>query len=400
MGEWAPLRRSDKSTGSLRDCPACQPLCFFIFFILSLPLSAESLYARFTFGPLSGKRQMTQDARRLYCLTKAAELRIFDKLAIRSRMKDIGEPPAPVGKLKLKGVPETLDWTGPKTLCIGTGNHLVLVDVSNPKSPKLLSETQIAKRELDGTSEVRRIGKYLFAAARKQGLLRFDISDPRRLVPAGSIRLKGFAYSMDVFKGIAAVATGAGISFVDITGDRLSLNSDFDTLRHTEIVRYIDNHLITCSKHYTTIWSLEEDPFAPEWKASLSTFDPFYFTHLCALYVTPDYLYVSGGEGGLYLHDWRNPSQPQTIVQYSFWGTKNRFTPEKKIEYVKAMGLAKNDKQAMRFISPNETNYIISMGMAVEPPYVYMLDMNDKLWVLEVNIGPKPSARCVVRPPG
>ena len=366
-------------------------------FLIFNPSSAETPYATRTFGPLSGKRQIQQDSRNLYCLTKAGELRIFSKAALRAGMKEIKPAPKPVGTLKLNGVPETLDWTGPKTLCIGTGNHLALVDVTQPAAPKQITELQISKREIEGASGIRVKGKFLYVASRIQGLLRFDISDPRRLVPAGTIKLRGFSYGLDVKDGTAAVATGIGIAFVDVSGKDLVLKSTLDTLRNTEMVRYAGSHLISCSKHYTTVWSIK-DPAQPKELSEVSTRDPFYFTHLCALHMTRDYIYVGGGEGGLYLYDWRNPASPRLIVQYSFWGTKQRLTPEKKIGYVKALGLARNDKQARKFITERENNYIIGMGMAVDGPHVYFMDWHDKLWGLEVELSPSPTARCVVRP--
>ena len=366
-------------------------------FLISDRCPAEAPYAARTFGPLSGKRQLQQDGQHLYCLTKAGQLRIFSKAALRAGMKEIKPPPKPVGALKLNGVPETLEWTGPKTLCIGTGNHLALVDVSQPANPKLITEHQIAKREIEGASEVRAKGKFLYVAARIQGLLRFDISDPKRLVPAGAIKLRGFSYGVDLKDGTAAVATGIGIAFVDVSGKELVLKSTFDTVRNTEMVRYSGSHLISCSKHYTTVWSLK-DPGQPEELSEVSTMDPFYFTHLCAMHVTRDHIFVGGGEGGLYLYDWRAPKSPRLIVQYSFWGTKKRLTPEKKMGYVKALGLARNDKEARKFITERENNYIIGMGMAVDGAYVYFVDWHDKLWGLEVELSPSPTARCVVRP--
>ena len=57
-----------------------------------------------------------------------------------------------------------------------------------------------------------------------------------------------------------------------------------------------------------------------------------------------------------------------------------------------------HDKQARKFITERENNYIIGMGMAVDGPHVYFVDWHDKLWGLEVELSPSPTARCVVRP--
>lgn len=406
----------------------------------SLPLAcAEAPYATYTFGSLEGKRQMTQDRERLYCLTtRAGELRIYDKEELSRRMKDIGQPPPPVGRLKLRGVPETLDWTGPAVLCIGTGHHLALVDVSQPAQPQLLSELPVAAREVEGTSEVRRFNKHLYVAARGQGLLRFDVSDPRKLVPAGSLRLRGSSNSVDVedLSGrIGVVATGIGLAFVDTSGPELKLLQTFDTLRETEIVRLmpmrillevqrqgldktksgpLSGLLVTCSKEYTTVWNWSVgitafssgehpsdeglSPVQLKPDAEVSTIDPFYFTHLYALEVTPTHVYVAGGEGGLYVYKRTVTNQLERLIQYSFWGTKERFTEEKKTEYVKSLGLAQKPREARRHYSLNENNYVITSGMAVDGSHVYLMDFNDNLWCLEIRLEHPPSARCMIRP--
>lgn len=355
-------------------------------------------YASHTFGSLEGKRQMTQDSERLYALTtRAGELRIYDKAAIRARMREVGKPPEPLGRLKLNGLPETLDWTHPTTLCIGTGHHLVLVDVANPSQPQILSEYPVARREIEGVSEVRVFGNSLFAAARHQGLLRFDVSDPRRLTPAGSIHLRGFSNSVERMGSVIVVATGIGLAFVDAEGPNLSLRSTVDTLRHTEIVRVLGGRLVACSKEYTSVFELT-GPGRVEAASEVCTIDPFYFTHLFALTLTPDYIFAAGGEGGLYVYNWRLPRPPQLIIQYSFWGTKERFTEDRKTGYVMSLGLARNAREARRYISPNENNYIIATGMAVDGQHVYLMDFQDNLWALEWTAGPPPCARCVIRP--
>jgi len=366
----------------------------------------QTAYARYTWGSLGGKRQMAQDSGHIYYVrgvkdpkTKKQhnELCVVTKAELREQAKSIGNPPEPIGRLKLSGMPEAMAWIAPQTLCVSSGNHLAFVSIGDKKSPRLASELQVASRELQGISELKMVRGALYAAARRQGLLRVDVTDPAEPKVAEVLPLPGFAMSLDVVGNTCVVGNATGLAFVDLSGPKMKLTGTFDTLRRTEIVRLHEGYLVFCSKQYTCVYDLS-DTAKPAKLGEASGMDPFYFTHNFALHVTDTHIFTSGGEGGLYIFDWRDRKAPKLLVQYSFWGTKERLTMDKKIQYVRSVGLASKDKDALRYVSPNENNYIINRGMVIDGNHAYMVDWKGKLWGLEFGLGASPHAECVVRP--
>jgi hypothetical protein len=352
-------------------------------------------HARYTFGTLGGKRQLAQDSSRLYGLSTQGELLVFEKPEV------LGPPaartPAPVGKLKLEGVPEALEWVDGHTLCVGTGNHLAFVDVSAPSRPALLRDLPLAEREIYGVSEIRRKGQALYVAARKQGLLRVDISDPLEPRKSGSLPVRGFATGIDVEGDLAAVAAGAGLALVRIGGGELKLESEIDTFRNAEVVRLWGKRLVFCSKEYLVVYDLS-DPAHPVELGEVSNRDPFFHSHNVGLEIAGGFAYLAATEGGLYVYDLSEPREPRLTVQYSFWGNEHRVTLEGKLKYLEELGLAGSLEERERSMPRVENIHIPAVGMAVEGSRVYLADTQGRLWALEVSLGESPSARCVMSP--
>lgn len=360
-------------------------------------------YARYTFGSLGGKRKMLQDADRTYSLASGkSEKNPHGWLQIHPKAKGPAggaavATPEPVGRLKLRGIPEALEWVDGKTVAVGTGNHIALVDVASPAAPRLLEEIPVARREIDGASDLRRSGRWLLAAARRQGLLRIDLASPGRPRRIERLPLPGSSMGLDVAGDLAAVATGTGVSFVRLGEGAMRLESSLDTLRNAELVRLQGKRLFLASKEYLVLYDIA-DPGRPAEVAETSTRDVGFFSHMAALHADGDLVFAAVTEGGFYVWDWKSPRDPKLLIQFSSWGSARRLGEEGKLAYLKALGLEATPEAAARLLPAVENVRINAVGMAVEGSRAFLVDYEGKLWAIDFRLEGDRKATLVMRP--
>src|SRR5206468_12498980 len=95
----------------------------------------------------------------------------------------------------------------------------------------------VAAGEIAGGGDLGRAGASLYVAARAQGLLVVDVSEPAHARRSGSLRLQGWGLGIDVRGDLAAVATGRGLAMVRLGSGGPRIECEIDTLRHAEVVR-------------------------------------------------------------------------------------------------------------------------------------------------------------------
>lgn len=95
--------------------------------ILLPGLSGEE--AKFSWGPLGGKRDILVDSSHLYYLNKKRELVVVSKSTALGLSQ---EAPA---KLTLRGLPAPMRFLDENTICIGNGFELLFVDIRDRKKP-------------------------------------------------------------------------------------------------------------------------------------------------------------------------------------------------------------------------------------------------------------------------
>lgn len=197
--------------------------------------------------------------------------------------------------------------------------------------------------------------------------------------------MEGFATGIDVRESLAYVATGKGFAVVDLNEKKPV--RFIDTFRHCETLRVYRDLLLFASKQYIVCYRLAEGSSEKLWEAS--SFDPFYFSHNIEFVVENGVTYTASMEGRLYV--WQIEEEgAKALCQFSFWGTREELTEQKKIEYVLSTGLVKSRRKARRFIPKYLNYYIIATGIAKDDRLVYILDRDGKLWILDVSLEPRP----------
>ncbi len=359
-------------------------------------------HARYTFGILGGHRQVLSAGGRIHWLNSQGEVCIAPKPALVAGGAEVAAP-APAGKLKLSGIPQALEWIDEgRTLAVGTGKHIALVDVRDAETPKLVKELQVAAREHLGVNELKRIGSTLYAAARRQGLLRIGLEDPNEPKVGAPIVLGGMALSLDGRPDLVVVANGAGLVFLRPDGEGLKIASRVDTVRRAEVVRMSGSRLVACSKEYTVFWDIA-DPLSPREVGEVSNRDPFFYSHNVGAQIAGERVYVASTEGGLYVHEWKNDAPPRLKAQFSFWGSGRRLTAEQKLKYLSDNGITGPARELLAAVPQRENIRICAVGLVVEEPFVFLADNDGKLWALEVRpdgdaASARPDIRCAARP--
>ena len=358
------------------------------------PAAAERV-ARFAFQTLGGRRSLLERGGNFYFPGPENELWIAPKPAGGEIPR---ETPAPIGKLKLKGVPNLFEWVGDGLLCIATGLHLAFVDVADPKSPRIVREVAVADTETRGVGDFRRWRGGLLLAARRRGLVGLDLEDRTRVKVNAELELPGMAQGLDFDGERIAVATGTGIALVAPTLGGLKLEHFIDTFRDAGVVRLLGKRLVFASKEYLVFLDIT-DPKSPTVIAEISTVDPFFNTWHVDLRVKDGRVYTASTEGGVYVYDWRDAQAPRTLLQYSFWANQHAVTPEKKLQYLHSIGFQGSAADLDPFIAKAENLHVAAVGLHVEGDKVYAVDWKGQLWCLAIETGAKPAVRCLMRPP-
>ena len=293
--------------------------------LLSSSLPAEELpVARYHFSVLSPRTPLLLKGDRLFAGYKDA-LRIYD---VSDRTA-----PRQAAQLKLTGLISDLALVDGNTIAAVNGALLIVVDVSNVASPRLVHQEVVGAPETHGPESLVVRDGHAYLACRKAGLKVYDLREPAAPKLVGELKLRGLAKSLALDGDRCFVATQTGVAVVDISAAPRLLTF-YDTLRSAEEILLRPPHAMVFSKEYFAAIDFSELG-APRPIGECTTLDLFYFRYPQDVASWGDDVFSAQAEGGLYILDWREPAKPTVVAQFSCWEPKGS-----DFRYVIATGLA------------------------------------------------------------
>lgn len=236
--------------------------------------------------------------------------------------------------LRLSGFLNDVQLLDSQTLLLVNGASLLAVDIRKREEPKLLHEEVVGVPETRGPESLAVRGRRVYLACRTAGLRAYDVRDPQSPQLLGEVPFRGFAKNLALDGDRCFVAAQSGVALVDIAPDAPRLIAFYDSLRSAELILLRPPHAMLFSKEYFAAMDFS-DPARPRALGECSTLDLFYFRYPQAALRSGDHVFAAQTEGGVYVLDWRDASQPKVAAQFSSWepqGTDFR--------YVIATGLA------------------------------------------------------------
>lgn len=223
---------------------------------------------------------------------------------------DIQSPPSPkiLSSVELKGFPQDITIGG-NTAFVVDGLRLFAIDISDPGKMRLISETQIADSPEFGPQGLELNGKTLYLAARKSGILAYDVSDAASPKKMTQVRTP-FARSVTICgKWIISADDTVGVTVSD--GEKIvstkSLPSGTAARVRTDGQRIIVANGTGC----LTVLTISEKGVLSEYASMDSMRDASFYGSYCydAVPDSGDIL-LAGGENGILRIDISSPKTP------------------------------------------------------------------------------------------
>jgi hypothetical protein len=206
-----------------------------LFPIVALSQSLE--YAGSTFW--SGMNGVAVNGNYAYC--------IFPSGLITLDVSDFSLP-VEISKLKLTGYVTNIELQDDALFLISDRSRLVIVNISNPVQPEIISSTIIGSNITDLSIS----GSYAYCVQwdSLQQLLIFDISNIANPVFTGSIDIPG-AYAVSAAADIACVTSDTGFAIVDVsipTNPTLVVNYDLNVNDPAEDLAIHSSNAYVCTR--------------------------------------------------------------------------------------------------------------------------------------------------------
>ncbi|MBT9556635.1 MAG: hypothetical protein IV100_11435 [Myxococcales bacterium] len=124
---------------------------------------------------------------------------------------DITGEPTRLGSLKVQGIVADVIEATPSLLYVADGSRLLLVDVTDPATPKT---TSWAGESMSGVDRLDFDGDVLAVTRRYQGVTFFDVSDPWAPVELGTWAMEGYQLDVAFQNGLAYIGAGDAVDVV------------------------------------------------------------------------------------------------------------------------------------------------------------------------------------------
>lgn len=222
---------------------------------------------------------------------------------------DIQSPQSPkiLSAVELKGFPQDIA-VGGNTVFVVDGLRLFAIDISDPEKMKIISETQISNTPEFGPQGLALSGKTLYLAARKSGILVYDVSDV--VSPKETAQIKTpFARSVTICgKWIVSADDTAGITVSD---GKKTINSKMLPTGAAARVRTDGQRIAVANgTGYLTVLSVSDSGALSEYAVMDCMRDASFYGSYCYDAV-PDSgnILLAGGENGILRIDISNPQK-------------------------------------------------------------------------------------------
>ena len=229
---------------------------------------------------------------------------------------DISDPAKPIylGVYDSPGNAEGVTYANGYVFLADGSSGLRVVSVLDPTSP-----TEVASYPtLDAAKEVAVYGSYLYVAANTAGICIFDISAPVALVDLGCVDVAGAAQAITIQGSILSLAADyRGFRVLDIADPAHPVEIGF-----VDDIGYIDAVSVAGELAFASSWYASElliiditNPRAPH---VLQTVGGFYWEWMYVFQsaAVNDYIYVCGGDLGLFIVNIHDPTAPVEARRY------------------------------------------------------------------------------------
>lgn len=223
---------------------------------------------------------------------------------------DIESAQAPkiLSSVELKGFPQDIA-VGGNIAFVVDGLRLFAIDISDPGKMKIISETQIADSPEFGPQGLALSGKTLYLAARKNGILAYDVSDAASPKKTAQVRTP-FARSVTLCgKWIVSADDTAGVTVSD--GEKIVSSKLLPAGTSARVRTHGQRIAVANGTGYLTVLTVSENGALSEYAVMDSMRDASFYGSYCydAVPYAGDIL-LAGGENGILRIDVSNPKAP------------------------------------------------------------------------------------------
>lgn len=242
---------------------------------------------------------------------------------------DISNPEKPkrLSRLALKGFPQDLAING-SYLYVVNGAQLIVIDISRPKSPKIVKEFVVSHSPVKGPCGVAIKGNYAFLACRGAGLKIVDISNPLEPKIINICAIPGIARDVTIKGDYAYVAADTkGMVIVDIMHPlKAEIVGVFRTKNGTTSRIVLIGNYAILAEGYNVLKIADvsnvKRPVLASQCDDRGDLSGYYGSYCYDLGVksyagkSPKYVYLADGESGILVVDITNIENPQHVKVY------------------------------------------------------------------------------------
>ncbi|MCD4810439.1 MAG: tandem-95 repeat protein, partial [Methanosarcinales archaeon] len=294
---------------------------------------------------------------------------------------DISNPSQPfeLGRIDTIGIVFDIKISGSYAYIVNDNEDLVIVDISDPTAPTLAGSYDTGYALGVAVSS-----NYAYVADDENGLVIIDISNPAAPTLAGSYDTAGYAKGVAVSGNYAYVADHHnGLVILDISNPAVpTLAGSYDTAGYAFGVAVSGSYAYVASNNGLVIVNVN-NPAAPTLTGSYGIAGL-----TMGVVVSGSYAYVTDGNNGLVIVDISNPAAPTLAGSYD---TE---------EYARGVAVSGNyayvaDNSGLVIIDISnpaaptyEGSYDLAgdaQGVAVSGSYAYLADSNNGLVIIDIN---------------
>lgn len=256
-------------------------------------------------------------------------------------------------------------------------NGLVILDVSNPESPELVSKTYIEgpQNELIDYS-IAFYSHYALIAKGETDLHILDIADPANPVYVSNFSVFGRALGIDMMDHYAVVASTHGLYVIDVqTPSEPQLVGQWGAIGGENVV--ISGHYAYVAKFWDGLYIYDlTDPYSPQRLGGYNcqgTND---------IFIKDNYAYIATWNDGLVIVEISDPTDPRFVCRYD--------TPAYTFDVVVIDSLAYlADASSMEIINVAEPQYPTWVGSYADADYYYVIFVSNNNCYLADRLGLK-----------
>jgi len=262
---------------------------------------------------------------------------------------------------------------------VGQGQHLVVLDISNPSQPFELGRIHT----IDITSDIKISGSYAYVTSDNGGLVIVDISDPAAPTLAGSYDT-GYALGVAVSSNYAYVADDEnGLVIIDISNPAApTLAGSYDTAGYAKGVAVSGNYAYVADHHNGLVIIDISNPAVPTLAGSYDTAG-----YAFGVAVSGSYAYVASNNG-LVIVNVNNPAAPTLTGSYGIAGLTMGVVVSGSYAYVtdgnNGLVIVDISNPAAPTLAGSYDTEEYARGVAVSGSYAYVAD-NSGLVIIDIS---------------